>query len=93
MNRKVKEFCIKHRWRLPRIGYTWKLSFREDLEPSNAEVVEMCEVLMKSNQIKKYTINNGFVNVHLDGKGIKIFHPVDLRSIFPDFFETYYDPT
>ena len=27
VNRKVKEFCIKHQWRLPRIGYTWSCHF------------------------------------------------------------------
>ena len=42
-NRKIKEYCIRNRWRLSKLGGPWKLSFRENLETENESIVDSTE--------------------------------------------------
>jgi hypothetical protein len=92
-NRKIKEFCIRFRWRLPKIGYTWKLSMRENLEDMNEKVFNVCEDMKKRNVINKFVINNGFIKIFETARSrpVKIHHPDDLKTFFPDFFNVFPD--
>ena len=89
VNRKVKEFCIKNQWRLKKIGISWNLSFREDLESANADVELIADHLKRLNLIHHFKITNGFVKITIK-KGdnpIKISHPSEIWDNFPDYDE------
>lgn len=92
-NRKIKEFCVQKRWRLPKIGYRWKLVMREDLEFENQAIHELCEDLKKKKFIEKFVVSNGFIKVceTKGSKPVKIDHPSDLHTMFSEFFNIYPD--
>ena len=92
-NRKIKEYCIRNRWRLPKLGGNWKLSMRENLETENETVVEQCEILKREKFIDKFVISNGFVKVFYakGGKSKKIEHPSDLDELLTDLYDIYPD--
>ncbi len=92
-NRKVKEFCIAKRGNLKKINCPWNLSFREDMELENIKIEQICSDLKDSKFIKNYIVRNGFIKIFMEGisRPNKIEHVQDLRELFKEYFEEYYD--
>ena len=92
-NRKVKEFCLSNQGKLKHINCPWKISMREDLEVENGKVEQICSHLKETNHITNYIIRNGFIKIFREGiaKPSKIGHLDDLRNLFPDYFDVYFD--
>ena len=88
-NRKISEFCMKHRSRLNSQSFAWKLNFRDDLNKANEEILAKAESLAKDGLVSKVFTYNGFVKVvkqpnvnNPNPNPIRIAHKSEL-SMFP----------
>ena len=89
-NRKIVEFCMKHRSRLSSQRFTWKLTFREDLNIANEVILARAEALAKDGLVSKAFVYNGFVKVvklpnedNPNPKAVRIAHKSELSGMFP----------
>ena len=66
---------------------------RENLEDDNENVLKIVEDMLKQKCIHKFTINNGFIKIFETAgrRPIKINHPDDLYTYFPDYFDIFPD--
>lgn len=85
-NRKISEFCKKNRSRLNNQRFAWKLSFREDLNKANEDVLTKAETLLKDGFITKLYTANGFVKIVTgpNEKPVRISHISELLALFPN---------
>ena len=95
-NRKIAEYCMKHKYNLGKLKLPWKLSFSEDLCEANEEVRQSCMQLKEDGLIEHFITRNGYVKVFSKktaGNGtlnknrapVKIKHPKDLQPVIDRF--------
>ena len=92
MNRKVVEFCLRHRDRLPTASRNLRLNLRfyESLCAMNEESLRICKWLSEQNVIHHYYLRNGFVKVIVEegNNPVKIVHPEYLWDKLTEIPET-----
>ena len=92
INRKVVEFCLRHRDRLPTASRNLRLNLRfyESLCAMNEEALRICKWLSEQNVIHHYYLRNGFVKVIVEegDNPVRIVHPEYLWDKFPEIPET-----
>ena len=89
-NRKIVNFCLKHRDRLieQKNNLRMNLRFFESLCDSNKKVYDECYNLKKHGVITDFYLRNGFVKFTKDGKRpVKIKHPDDLYYYFHEYYD------
>ena len=96
-NRKIVEYCIKHKERLnDKRLFKTNIRFYENLCKQNEMIVNKCTYMVAKEQIFDYKIVNGNVSVivHEGDRPFKIFHPDDFYELIENsgIIETTDDP-